>query len=140
MVGSALRFELPLALNEETLFLMLKNRVFYFVLHSCPGSGPDREIVTPWSFEVVRSKGHEGPSQNRTTKKPHHSIQLWAMDEAGGESRRNLPVKILHGGNGETSPPAFAAPCLPGISRSLFVFFFERDPHGLSQKHSISKG
>jgi hypothetical protein len=62
------------------------------------------------------------------------------MGEAGGEGMGNLPAKILHGVAGETSPPAFAAPYLRRISRSLFVFCFERDPHGLSQKHSISKG
>jgi hypothetical protein len=43
----------------------------------------------------------------------------------------NMSAKILHGGADETSPPAFAAPCLRHISRSLFVFCFERDPHGL---------
>jgi hypothetical protein len=43
----------------------------------------------------------------------------------------NLPAKILHGGARETSPPAFAAPCLRLISRSLFVFCFQRDPRGL---------
>jgi hypothetical protein len=53
------------------------------------------------------------------------------MGEAGGEGMGNLPAKILHGGAGETSPPAFAAPCLRLISRSLFVFCFERDPRGL---------
>jgi hypothetical protein len=62
------------------------------------------------------------------------------MGEAGGEGMGNLPAKILHGVADENSPPAFAAPCLRRMSRSLFVFCFERDPHGLSQKHSISKG
>jgi hypothetical protein len=62
------------------------------------------------------------------------------MGEAGGGLLGNLPAKILHGGTGETSPPAFAASYLRSISRSLFVFCFERDPHGVSQKHSISKG
>jgi hypothetical protein len=53
------------------------------------------------------------------------------MDEAGGEGMGNLPAEILYGRTRETSPPAFAAPCLRLISRSLFVFCFERDPHGL---------
>jgi hypothetical protein len=53
------------------------------------------------------------------------------MGEAGGEGMGNLPAKILHGGAGETSPPAFAAPYLRSLSRTLFVFCFERDPHGL---------
>jgi FixJ family two-component response regulator len=56
------------------------------------------------------------------------------MGEAGGERTGNLPAKILHGVAGETSPPAFAAPCLPCISRLLFVFCFDRDPHGLSRE------
>jgi hypothetical protein len=34
-------------------------------------------------------------------------------------------------GAGETSPPAFAASYLRRSSRTLFVFSFERDPHGL---------
>jgi len=53
------------------------------------------------------------------------------MGEAGGGLLGNLPAKTLHGGDGETSPPAFAAPYLRDISRSLFVFCFERDPHDL---------
>src|SRR5512136_939615 len=61
------------------------------------------------------------------------------MGEAGGRLPGCLPAKILHGCAGETSPPAFAAPYLRSTSRSLFVFYFERDPHGLSQKHAISK-
>jgi hypothetical protein len=46
----------------------------------------------------------------------------------------NLPAKMVHRGAGGTSPPAFAALYLRSISRSLFVFCFERDPHGL---HSL---
>jgi hypothetical protein len=65
---------------------------------------------------MVTSKGHGGLSQNRTTKKPHHNIQLQAMDEAGGEGVGNLPAKILHGDAGKGSPPAFAAP----LSASYF--------------------
>ena len=53
------------------------------------------------------------------------------MGEAGGGLPRNLPSKTLHGGAGESSPPAFAAPFLRSLSRMLFVFCFERDPHGL---------
>ena len=34
------------------------------------------------------------------------------MGEAGGGLLGNLPAKTLHGGAGETSPPAFAAPYL----------------------------
>jgi len=68
--------------------------------------------------------GHGGLSKNRTTKKSHHIVQLRAMGEAGGGLLGNLPAKILHGGAGETSPPAFAAPYLRSISRSLFVFSF----------------
>jgi hypothetical protein len=62
------------------------------------------------------------------------------MGEAGGEGMGSLPAKILHGGAGEPLPPAFTAPCLRRISRSLFVFCFEKDSHGLSEKYSISKG
>jgi hypothetical protein len=53
------------------------------------------------------------------------------MGEAGGGLLGNLPSKTLHGGTGETSPPAFAAPYLLDLSRSLFVFCFERDPRDL---------
>jgi len=53
------------------------------------------------------------------------------MGEAGGGLLGNLPAKTLHGGAGEPSPPAFAAPYLRSVSRSLFVFSFERDPNGL---------
>jgi len=53
------------------------------------------------------------------------------MGEAGGGLLGNWPAKILHGRAGETSPPAFAAPYLRNISRSIFVFCFERDPQGL---------
>jgi len=53
------------------------------------------------------------------------------MGEAGGGLPGNLPDKTLRAGAGDPSPPAFAASCLRGISRSLFVFCFERDPHGL---------
>ena len=75
-------------------------------------------------------RGRGGLSQYRTTKKPHHSLRLQAMGEAGGGLLGNLPAKTLHGGAGETSPSAFAAPYLRSISRSLFVFCFERDPRG----------
>jgi len=50
------------------------------------------------------------------------------MGEAGGVLLENLPSKTLHGGAGEASPPAFAAPYLRDLSRSLFVFCFERNP------------
>jgi len=53
------------------------------------------------------------------------------MGEAGGGLPRNSPSKTLHGGAGETSPPAFAASYLRSFSRLLFVFCFEGDPHGL---------
>jgi hypothetical protein len=53
------------------------------------------------------------------------------MGEAGGGLLENLPSKTLHGSAGETSPPAFAAAYLRDISRSIFVFCFERDPHDL---------
>jgi len=53
------------------------------------------------------------------------------MGEAGGGLPGKSPDKTLLAGAGETSPPAFAAPCLRGFSRLLFVFCFERDPHGL---------
>jgi len=53
------------------------------------------------------------------------------MGEAGGGLLENLPDKTLHGSAGETSPPAFAASYLRIIPRSLFVFCFERDSHGL---------
>jgi hypothetical protein len=53
------------------------------------------------------------------------------MGEARGGLLGNVPAEILHGGTGETSPPAFAVSYLRSMSRSLYVFFFERDPHGL---------
>jgi len=46
------------------------------------------------------------------------------MGEAGGGLPGNSPSKILPAGAGETSPPAFAAPCLHSLSRTLFVFCF----------------
>jgi len=46
------------------------------------------------------------------------------MGEAGGGLPGDLPAKTLHGGDGETSPPAFAAPYLQSLSRILFVFLF----------------
>jgi hypothetical protein len=53
------------------------------------------------------------------------------MGEAGGGILGNLPSKTLNGDAGDTSPPAFAAPYLHNLSRPLFVFCFERDPHDL---------
>ena len=53
--------------------------------------------------------GHGGLPQNRTTKKPHRRVQLWAMGEAGGGLPRNSPNITVYAGAGETSPPAFAA-------------------------------
>jgi hypothetical protein len=50
-----------LTLTEKALFLLLKNRVFYFIFSSWPGSGPERKIVTLQSFEMVSSEGHGGP-------------------------------------------------------------------------------
>jgi len=38
------------------------------------------------------------------------------MGEAGGGLLGNLPAKTLHGGAGETSPPAFAVPYLRNVS------------------------
>jgi hypothetical protein len=61
------------------------------------------------------------------------------MGEAGGGLLGNLPAKTLHEGAGETSPPAFAAPYLPSLSRILFVFCFQRDPHGLSHPFQKAK-
>jgi hypothetical protein len=61
------------------------------------------------------------------------------MGEAGGGLPRELPSKTLHGGAGETSPPAFAAPYLHSLSRILFVFCFERDSHGLSHPFQKTK-
>jgi hypothetical protein len=43
----------------------------------------------------------------------------------------NSPSETLQAGVGETSPPGFAAPYLHSLSRILFVFCFEREPHDL---------
>jgi len=61
------------------------------------------------------------------------------MGEAGGGLLGNLPSKGLHGGAGDTSPPAFAASYLQSFSRSFFVFCFEGDPHGLSHPFQKAK-
>jgi hypothetical protein len=53
------------------------------------------------------------------------------MGEAGGRLPENSPSETLLAGAGETSPPAFAAAYLHNLSRILFVFGFERVPHGL---------
>jgi len=53
------------------------------------------------------------------------------MGEAGGGLLRDSLSGILQACAGETSPPAFAASYLRSSSRSLFVFCFEGDPHGL---------
>ena len=37
----------------------------------------------------------------------------------------------LHGGTDEPSPPVLTAPYLHSLSRSVFVFCFERDLHDL---------
>jgi hypothetical protein len=52
------------------------------------------------------------------------------MGEAGGGLPGNSSLKPLLAGAGETSPPAIAAPYLPSLSRSIFVFCFQGDPHG----------
>jgi hypothetical protein len=46
------------------------------------------------------------------------------MGEAGGELPGISPSNTLLAGAGETSPPAFAAPYLLGLSCILFVFCF----------------
>jgi len=46
------------------------------------------------------------------------------MGEAGGGLLGNLPRPTQLAGAGETSPPAFAAPDLQSLSRTLFVFCF----------------
>jgi hypothetical protein len=46
------------------------------------------------------------------------------MGEAGGGLPENSPSAILQAGAGEASPPAFAAPFLASLSRTLFVFCF----------------
>jgi hypothetical protein len=46
------------------------------------------------------------------------------MGEAGGEGMGNLPAKFLHGGAGETLPPAFAAPYRHSLSRIILRFLF----------------
>jgi len=46
------------------------------------------------------------------------------MGEAGGGLPGNSPRHPQLAGAGETSPPAFAAPCLQSLSRTLFVFCF----------------
>jgi hypothetical protein len=80
--------------------------------------------VTVQLFEMLTEKGHGGLSKNRTTKKPHRIGSLKAMGEAGGELPENSPSKTVQAGDGETSPPAFAAPCLRSLFCILFVFCF----------------
>jgi len=46
------------------------------------------------------------------------------MGEAGGGLPGNSPRNPQMAGAGETSPPAFAAPYLQSLSRTLFVFCF----------------
>jgi len=46
------------------------------------------------------------------------------MGEAGGGLPGNSPRHTQLAGAGDTSPPAFAAPYLRGLSRTLFVFCF----------------
>lgn len=53
------------------------------------------------------------------------------MGEAGGALPGSSPRRTQLAGAGEASPPAFAAHYLRSFSRSLFVFSFERDSHGL---------
>jgi len=55
---------------------------------------------------------------------PHHDGRLWATGEAGGGLPGNSPRHPQLAGAGETSPPAFAAPYLQSLSRTLFVFCF----------------
>ena len=60
--------------------------------------------------EKRRSRGSRGP--------------LWAMGEAGGGPLGILPSKTMHGGAGETSPPAFAAPYLHSLFPITLRFLF----------------
>jgi hypothetical protein len=46
------------------------------------------------------------------------------MGEAGGGIPGNWSRDTQLAGAGETSPPAFAAPYLQSLSRTLFVFCF----------------
>jgi len=46
------------------------------------------------------------------------------MGETGGGLPGNSPRNTQLAGAGETSPPAFAATYLQGLSRTLFVFCF----------------
>jgi len=61
------------------------------------------------------------------------------MGEAGGGLPGNSPSNTQLAGAGETSPPAFAAPYLQSLSRTLFVFCFSRDPRGLSHPFQRAK-
>jgi len=55
---------------------------------------------------------------------PHPLGWLWAMGEAGGGPPGNSPWNPQRTGTEETTPPAFATPCLRSLSRTLFVFCF----------------
>jgi len=46
------------------------------------------------------------------------------MGEAGGGLPEDSPRYTQLAGAGEASPPAFAAPCLQSLPRTLFVFRF----------------
>jgi hypothetical protein len=95
--------------------------------------------VTVWLFEINTEKGHGSPSKNRTTKTPHLSGKFQGMGEAGGGVPGNSPCNTQLAGAGQASPPAFAAPYLQSLSRTLFVFCFWRDPHGLSHPFQRAK-
>jgi hypothetical protein len=95
--------------------------------------------VTVELFEINAEKGHGSPSKNRTTKTPHLSGKLQVMGEAGGGLPENSPCHTELAGAGEISPPAFAAPYLQSLSRTLFVFCFWRDSHGLRHPFQRAK-
>ena len=57
------------------------------------------------------------------------------MGEAGGGLLGNLPAKSLHGGAGETSPPAFAAPYLIILPDQSSFSVFRGTPMAFSCDH-----
>jgi len=54
------------------------------------------------------------------------------MGEAGGGPPGNSSPDTQLADAGGPSPPAFATPSFQGLSRTLFVFCFSRDPRGPS--------
>ena len=82
------------------------------------------DFVTGWLFEINTEKGHGGLSKNKTTKTPHLNGKFQAMGEAGGGLLGNSSRNTHLAGAGEISPPAFAAPYVQSLSRTLFVFCF----------------